>query len=149
MIQEEISGTLGCGNDQTIFCIEPKAFRIGAYYSAGMLSDNQKAGIIQVDMACTIDCNGGAPTSQQGGICIVQTEAFHLTQDPISSKEVSPCISAGSTHGQACVGVICLATQQGGAEIAIDMCPTITQAAGTSGNNQPVVCLLNDQGGGY
>lgn len=32
-----------------------------------------------------------------------------------------------------------MATQQGGAEIAEGVCPTITSAAGTSGNNQPVL----------
>lgn len=32
-----------------------------------------------------------------------------------------------------------LASQQGGAEIGVDLCPTITSAAGTSGNNQPVL----------
>ena len=32
-----------------------------------------------------------------------------------------------------------MATQQGGAEIGEDLCPTITSAAGTSGNNQPVL----------
>jgi DNA (cytosine-5)-methyltransferase 1 len=34
-----------------------------------------------------------------------------------------------------------MATQQGGAEIMEDKCPTITASAGMSGNNQPVVCL--------
>lgn len=42
--------------------------------------------------------------------------------------------------------VICRATQQGNAEIMVDACPTTTEAAGTSGNNQPIICL-NDQGG--
>lgn len=43
--------------------------------------------------------------------------------------------------------VICMATQQGGAEIRTDdTAPTLTAAAGMSGNNQPVLCL-NDQGG--
>jgi DNA (cytosine-5)-methyltransferase 1 len=32
-----------------------------------------------------------------------------------------------------------MATQQGGAEIGVGICPTITSAAGTSGNNQPVL----------
>ena len=32
-----------------------------------------------------------------------------------------------------------LASQQGGAEIGNDLCPTITSAAGTSSNNQPVL----------
>lgn len=37
--------------------------------------------------------------------------------------------------------VVCVATQQGGAEIAENLCPTITAAAGMSGNNQPVICM--------
>lgn len=37
--------------------------------------------------------------------------------------------------------VLCMATQQGGAEIMKNICPTITAAAGMSGNNQPVICL--------
>jgi DNA (cytosine-5)-methyltransferase 1 len=36
---------------------------------------------------------------------------------------------------------VCMATQQGGAEIAENLCPTITAAAGMSGNNQPVIAL--------
>ena len=35
--------------------------------------------------------------------------------------------------------IIVMATQQGGAEIAHNLCPTITAAAGMSGNNQPVM----------
>ena len=34
-----------------------------------------------------------------------------------------------------------MATQQGGAEIMADKCPTITASAGMSGNNQPVIVL--------
>lgn len=38
--------------------------------------------------------------------------------------------------------IFCMATQQGGAEIRTDDgAPTLTAAAGMSGNNQPVVCL--------
>ena len=48
--------------------------------------------------------------------------AFHITQDPISSEAMTPCISAGSTNGQASVGILCTAT------------------AGTGGNNQPYLC---------
>lgn len=37
--------------------------------------------------------------------------------------------------------IFCMATQQGGAELRTDDCaPTLTAAAGMSGNNQPVVC---------
>ncbi|MCM1439661.1 MAG: DNA cytosine methyltransferase [Roseburia sp.] len=97
--------------------VEPQAYRIGAFYSKGMLSSNPEAGIIPVDKACTLDCNGGAPTSQQGGAYIVEP-------------------------------VICLATQQGGAEIRCDdKAPTLTAAAGMSGNNQPVLCMETGQAG--
>lgn len=41
--------------------------------------------------------------------------------------------------------IIVMATQQGGAEIGHDLCPTITAAAGTSGNNQPVICYALDR----
>ncbi|WP_305117069.1 DNA cytosine methyltransferase [Acutalibacter muris] len=43
--------------------------------------------------------------------------------------------------------VYCMATQQAHAEVRTDdKAPTLTVAAGMSGNNQPVICL-NDQGG--
>ena len=63
---EETAAGAGSGAGQA------SAYRIGAYYSAGMLSSNPKAGIIPVEKSNTLDCNGGAPTSQQGGVCIVQ-----------------------------------------------------------------------------
>lgn len=31
--------------------------------------------------------------------------SFHLTQDPVSSIEKTPCLSTGNTHGQAVIGV--------------------------------------------
>ena len=44
------------------------------------------------------------------------------------------------------VAVLCMATQQGGAEIAKNLSPTITAAAGMSGNNQPVLCISRTHG---
>ena len=44
--------------------------------------------------------------------------------------------------------IIVMATQQGGAEIAHNLCPTITAAAGMSGNNQPCAVYAIDQQGG-
>ena len=54
------------------------------------------------------------------------------------TENLSPTLTC--THGGE--PVIAMATQQGGAEIrADDICPTLTAAAGMSGNNQPVICL--------
>lgn len=106
LVQTEKSGTLGTGNDQTIFqsCITPW--------------DCQSKRIFAT--------SGEAPTLQ-GGI-------------------------GGGVNNPA---IFCMATQQGGAELRTDdRAPTLTAAAGMSGNNQPVVAIpINDkatrwQGGG-
>lgn len=49
-----------------------------------------------------------------------------------------------STHNNQTL--FCMATQQGGAEIAENLSPTITAAAGMSGNNQPVLCVSRTHG---
>lgn len=51
------------------------------------------------------------------------------------SEDVSGTLRA-QEHGHQ---PLVLASQQGGAEIGVDLCPTITAAAGMSGNNQPVL----------
>lgn len=50
-----------------------------------------------------------------------------------------PCVVFAKTD-PSCGKALAMATQQGGAEIGKDLCPTLTAAAGTSGNNQPVFC---------
>ena len=60
-------------------------------------------------------------------------------------------VAGGFGTGADCAGadLICMATQQGGAEIrADDRAPTLTAAAGMSGNNQPVVCAAFKAGQG-
>lgn len=53
-------------------------------------------------------------------------------------KSGDPCPTLSTCdHHMVCY---CMATQQGGAEIMENLCPTITASAGMSGNNQPVVC---------
>ena len=94
----------------------------------------------------------------------------HLTESPPSRERVTAYVEVGSgttncesavgfdVYNQAVTGdvakpltaissdadhtpVVCVATQQGGAEIAEDgVCPTVTAAAGMSGNNQPWIC---------
>ena len=39
LIQEDVSATLSCNNDQTLFV--PKCYSIGAAFSEGMLSDRE------------------------------------------------------------------------------------------------------------
>lgn len=66
LIQTEKSGTLGTGNDQTIFC-----YGISAYESNAMKSSNPKSGVYVADTSRTLDLNGGNPACNQGGIAVV------------------------------------------------------------------------------
>ncbi len=100
---EEDAAGAGSGAGQA------SAYRIGAYYSAGMLSNNPEAGIIPTDISNTLDCNGGAPTSQQGGVCVVQpisrsgtdylTGWDHQEKRVFSEKGVSPTLSGSDGGG--------------------------------------------------
>ena len=95
LVQTEKSGTLGTGNDQTLFCMNPW--------------DSQSARLYDAD-------------------------------------GVYSSLNANSGAGQNRAGVFCKATQQGGAEIlANDKAPTLTAAAGMSGNDQLVVIPINDK----
>lgn len=67
LIQTEKTGTLGTGNDQTIFC-----YGISAYESNAMKSSNPKSGVYVADTSRTLDLNGGNPACNQGGIAVVQ-----------------------------------------------------------------------------
>lgn len=66
LVQEDKSGTLGTGNDQTIFC-----YGISAYESNAMKSSNPKSGVYVADTSRTLDLNGGNPACNQGGMAVV------------------------------------------------------------------------------
>lgn len=66
LVQTERSGTLGTGNDQTIFC-----YGISSYESNAMKSSNPKSGVYVADTSRTLDLNGGNPACNQGGMAVV------------------------------------------------------------------------------
>lgn len=66
LVQEEKSGTLGTGNDQTVFCI-------GSYHSNAWKSDNPHSGVYKAETARTLDAlNCGYPACNQGEMAVVQ-----------------------------------------------------------------------------
>ena len=95
------------------------------------------------------ECRGG------GGECYVM-EAFCKSRRAKSADDATTWKHAKVANtlntfdqGEARANeIIVMATQQGGAEICKDLCPTITAAAGMSGNNQPVTVYAIDQQGG-
>lgn len=69
LIQDNKSATISCNNDQTLFV--PTAFGICAKDSNSMKSDNPNSGYYEANTSRTVDCNGGNPTCNQGGIAVV------------------------------------------------------------------------------
>ena len=69
LIQHDLSATLGCHNDQTLFA--PKAFGIGSAASKGMLSPNPKSGFYEAATSGTLDQSGGNACCNQGGMVVV------------------------------------------------------------------------------
>lgn len=55
----------------------------------------------------------------------------------VEKSDTAPTLRS-ETHGN--LPVICAATAQANSEICTDLCPTLTEAAGTSGNNKPYIC---------
>lgn len=94
LIQTEKSGTLGTGNDQTIF--QCAAYGICSYASNSMKSSNPHSGVYKAETSRTLDLNGGNPACNQGGIAVVQ-QAFDMTHacDVIREcGEIAPSLQA-------------------------------------------------------
>ena len=94
LIQEDVSATLSCNNDQTLFV--PKCYSIGAAFSEGMLSDNPHSGIYKADTSRTLDQSGGNPSCNQGGIAVVEGPTYAMTPCTYTQieKEKTPTLNA-------------------------------------------------------
>lgn len=103
LVQTEKSGTLGTGNDQTIF--QPKAYGISAFESNAMRSANPHSGVYEADTSRTLDGTGGNPACNQGGIAVVQQKVKCLTPWDCQSKRIfdingkSPTLQGGVGGG--------------------------------------------------
>lgn len=94
-----------------------------------------KGVLIQENKSGTISCNNDQ--------FLVITDADLYNQ--AHSGNIVNCLNVDDIGEARASEIIVMATQQGGAEIGHDLCPTITAAAGTSGNNQPVICYALDR----
>ena len=161
-VYDEVATTLCNGTRPGFTCgvIEaiPVAYSLDPLSSNSMKSSNPHSGFRQTEIARTLDTFDPNPCKNQGGIAIVEQVPYTLKirsgcegggKGALIQTDMSATLS--TLNDQYLFQPICMATQQGGAEIMEDKCPTITASAGMSGNNQPVVCypdmVLDDQGG--
>jgi DNA (cytosine-5)-methyltransferase 1 len=78
LVQDDMSATISCNNDQTVFV--PRIFGICSKDSYAMKSANPHSGVYEAETSRTIDANGGNPSCNQGGIAIVEPVAFTQNQ---------------------------------------------------------------------
>lgn len=124
-----------------------KMYALDAVSSNSMKSANPHSGFHEEDVAKTLQAGGVDPTCNQGGNVIVQP-VICLQGNGIDRADTAGCNGRGWRENVSYTlntidrpAIFAVATQQGGAEITTnDVCPTITAAAGMSGNNQPWVC---------
>lgn len=182
LVQTEKSGTLGTGNDQTIFTAIPINDKATRWQGGGesrnhdgsgnglcigkdgdpspTLTAGDRHGVMcmnpwDAQSARVYDQDGvwhSLNANENGGMArdSVMCAGFKLGNSEKArsigyAEEQSPTLNAECGGNKP--AIFCMATQQGGADVrSDDLAPTLTAAAGMSGNNQPIVCL-NDQGG--
>ena len=89
-------------------------------------------------------CQGILRRAQRRGKELPQLLKNALEQQAFGTQNGydQPTIIQGTYIDKVDTTIVCMATQQGGAEIRTDdKAPTLTAAAGMSGNNQPVICI--------
>ena len=96
-ICQTLCARMGTGGNQTPLTLVPRAYGVCSDQSKGMLSDNPNVGFYEADTARTLDCSGGSPQANQGGIAVVEERpAYTMTCGSFMDfhKEVSPTLMA-------------------------------------------------------
>ena len=74
---QTLTSRCGTGGGNVPMLLEyPKAYGISAFESNAMKSDNPHSGVYEADTSRTLDCGGGSPACNQGGIAIVESYAL-------------------------------------------------------------------------
>ncbi|MEG0594890.1 MAG: DNA cytosine methyltransferase, partial [Christensenella sp.] len=113
----------------------------GLLFAAGVVSKGNGDCFLMPESHTSLTKGGGQ--AGQGYPCVLTTEEkkpiLCLNDQGGNVMSVTENIVGtlrAQEHGHQ---PIVMGSQQGNAEICVDLCPTITQAAGTSGNNTPLI----------
>ena len=166
LIQDDVSATLQTNNDQTLFCIQGggstslnvngEGFKDdGSCYTLNCTDVHGVATLAFDESNITSRHNASNPewgdpihtlsTDSRNTVCISDNSLNPLdcqAKRIYSIDGPSPALCAGGAN---IMPTICMATAQGNSEICEDMSPTITAAAGMSGNNRPTICMATAQ----
>ena len=137
LVQEDKSGTIGTGNDQTIFC-----YGISAYESNAMKSSNPHSGIYEAETARTLDLNGGSPACNQGGMAVV-CAGFNLGNSEQArsisyAEEQSPTLNAECGGNKPAVVALDMSHACDVIRDCGEVSPSLQARMGTGGNQVPL-----------
>ena len=120
LIQENKTGAIACNNDQFLVVVDADLY-------------NQA---LSEDIAMTL-CSARGDYNKVPCIIFGKGTRPHGKDEAQEWKEslIANCLNVNDIGEARANEIIVMATQQGGAEIGHDLCPTITAAAGMSGNN--------------
>ena len=102
LVQDNLSATLSCNNDQTVFV--PKMYGICSQNSNSMKSDNPNSGIYEMDVSRTLDT--GACSGNGGQVVVFDGKQVTSKENRSNPQPGDPCHTLAS--GSADSTVICL-----------------------------------------
>lgn len=145
LVQEDKSGTLGTGNDQTIFC-----YGISAYESNAMKSSNPKSGVYVADTSRTLDLNGGNPACNQGGMAVV-CAGFKLGNSEQArsigyAEEQSPTLNAECGGNKPAAVALDMTHACDVIRECGEVVPSLQARMGTGGNQVPLTYQMQGFG---
>ncbi|MEG0271047.1 MAG: hypothetical protein RR821_12435, partial [Clostridia bacterium] len=137
-ICQTLTNRMGTGGNQV-----PLVFGISSDQSNAMLSDNPHSGIYEAETSRTLDCLGGAPSCNQGGMAIVEPIAFTQNQraEVRDLHDVAGAISANPGMKQQTFVAAFMGGQgakAGGLGYREELSPTL-KSAPSGGNTVPDV----------
>lgn len=71
-VSQTVSATYGMGGNNQPLVVRPQVFGLCSAASNAMRSDNPHSGIYKADTSRTLDCNGGNPVCNQGGMVVAE-----------------------------------------------------------------------------
>lgn len=112
--------------------------------SGGGCDGGGKGALVQEDKSGTLGTSNDQTIFQN---CLTQWDC--QSKRIFGTEGASPTLQGGVGGGVNNPAIFCMGTQQGGAEVrSDDRAPTLTAAAGMSGNNQPMICAAFKAGQG-
>lgn len=112
--------------------------------SGGGCDGGEKGALVQEDKSGTLGTSNDQTIFQN---CLTQWDC--QSKRIFGTEGASPTLQGGVGGGVNNPAIFCMGTQQGGAEVrSDDRAPTLTAAAGMSGNNQPMICAAFKAGQG-